>query len=783
MFELTAEQTLLQKTVNAYFHTRRDNRQPWSHDSWKTIASELGLQAVPFAEELGGIGGGGVEDMLIMQACGEHRIVQPYVQSVVTVGRILVDSDFPARAEMIKNLIAGDYICSLVGQVRRGDGTFSPPEISATPWGDGYRLNGRKGMVVAAPWSTHLIVAAASAGDAGKPLLFCIQRDREGISLRTGKVIDSYTVGDIEFVDVPVARLELISSGTEVLSLLELAEDCATAASCAEAVGLARAMLAQTLEYVCQREQFGVTLASFQVLRHRLVDMYVQIEHASSLCHAAALALSMQDADRQLLVSAAKVLASRMLNLVGRNAVQIHGAMGMMEETPVARYFKRATAIQHQHGTGEQHLQRFARFAGCSLPSMGAATNSASDIFSRLARNNEIDESLEAFVSEVREFLAEHLIGNLAERAKWETGVFASPELSRPWQQLLAQRGWAAPSWPVEHGGPGWTAAQRRIFAAEMEFAGAPRLPAMGIEMCGPVIMRFGTNEQKAFFLPRILSGEHYWCQGYSEPGSGSDLASVKLSAIRDGNDYILNGTKIWTTFAQYANWIFVLARTAWEGKPQAGISFILVPMDSPGITVQPLLSVSGEQEVNQVFFDNVRIPVANRVGEENDGWRVARYLLEFERGVGQQVPALVKRLMEVRERAIDCEGARWEDSSFKRRFAQLEIDVLAVRLTEERLVYQDRSAQSPGDAIAALMKLSWSETSHAVDELSLETLGEYAVADQGEAYSQHDAAKLFGPPQALTPLRRYLNDRAMTIAGGSSEVLRNILAKTALKL
>src|SRR5437764_2585735 len=246
-----------------------------------------------------------------------------------------------------------------------------------------------------------------------------------------------------------------------------------------------------------------------------------------------------------------------------------------------------------------------------------------------------------AFREEVRSFLEAALTPDIRTAQARQAGVFSEGELCRRWHKVLYEQGWVAPSWPAEYGGPGWSPMQRFIFADECARANAPVLPAMGLQMCGPVLMRYGTPEQKAFFLPRMLSGEHYWCQGYSEPQSGSDLASLQTRAVRDGDDYVVSGTKLWTTHAHFANWMFLLVRTDPDVKPQAGISFLLTPMDAPGLSVRPIISISGEHEINQVFFDDVRVPAANLVGEENQGWSVAKYLLEFERGAGAQAARL----------------------------------------------------------------------------------------------------------------------------------------------
>ena len=239
----------------------------------------------------------------------------------------------------------------------------------------------------------------------------------------------------------------------------------------------------------------------------------------------------------------------------------------------------------------------------------------------------------QAFREEVQDFLSDNLTLELRQAGQRTMGICSPHEASQAWQKILYARGWAAPSWPVEYGGTGWTPMQRHIFATECHLADAPMLAPMGLEMVAPAIMGHGNEAQKAYYLPRILAAEDSWCQGYSEPGSGSDLASLQCRADKDGDDYIINGTKIWTTHAQYASRMFCLVRTSSDGKPQAGISFVLIDMDTPGITVEPIITMAGNHEVNQVFLDNVRVPQKNCVGAENEGWTVAKYLLEFERG------------------------------------------------------------------------------------------------------------------------------------------------------
>lgn len=386
------------------------------------------------------------------------------------------------------------------------------------------------------------------------------------------------------------------------------------------------------------------------------------------------------------------------------------------------------------------------------------------------------------FVAEVRAFLDEKLTPDLRAASKRQAGVFADADLSRIWHRILYERGWVAPNWPDEHGGPGWDAVQRFLFQDELAKADAPKIASFGLQLCGPVIMRFGTPEQKAYFLPRILSGEHYWCQGYSEPGAGSDLASLRTTAVRQGDDYVVNGSKIWTTHAHNANWIFALVRTDPAAKKQAGISFLLLPMDTPGISVKPILSMSGEHELNQVFFDDVVVPVGNRVGEENAGWNVSKYLLEFERGAGAAASRIKGLLRHARTLARLGEDTQddslWDTSpDYRRRMAQLDVEVLGLEFAE-REVARRLAAGQPVGSMASQLKLGASTLLQRATELDMEALGPYAAADQRDALGTSATGTPIGPVGGAASTARDLNTRAVTIYGGTYEVQHNILAR-----
>lgn len=384
-----------------------------------------------------------------------------------------------------------------------------------------------------------------------------------------------------------------------------------------------------------------------------------------------------------------------------------------------------------------------------------------------------------AFRDEVRAFLDANLTPDLREAGQRMTSVFCDKVHSLAWQRILHARGWAAPSWPVEYGGPGWSEIQRHIFHAECARAGAPNLAPMGLRMAAPAIMAFGSREQKARYLPRILSGEDYWCQGYSEPGSGSDLASLRMRAVRNGDDYVLNGSKIWTTHAHWASHMFCLVRTATEGKPQAGITFLLIQMDRPGIKIDPIITLAGEHEVNQVFFDDVRTPQADRLGAENQGWTVAKHLLEFERG-GGYAPGLDASLARLRELARAEEIH--DDPHYRRRLAEAEIAALAIDITERRVLSALATGAKPGPA-SSILKVQGSEQLQRLDELGIDALGTYVAPHQPRAREAGSNETPVGPEHGLTTMARYLNNRAASIYGGSNEIQRDVIAKLVLGL
>jgi alkylation response protein AidB-like acyl-CoA dehydrogenase len=394
-----------------------------------------------------------------------------------------------------------------------------------------------------------------------------------------------------------------------------------------------------------------------------------------------------------------------------------------------------------------------------------------------------------AFRDEVRAFLDAELTSEMRRITRKMTSVYAPHDLSMAWQAILHARGWAAPAWPVEHGGCGWSSAQRYIFASEFAAADAPPLSPMGLGMCGPVLIGHGTPEQKAHYLPRILTGEHFWCQGYSEPGSGSDLASLQMSAEDDGDHFVCNGHKLWTTHANLANWMFCLVRTSQEAIRQQGITFLLIDMTSPGVEVRPILMLSGEHIQNDVFFTDVRVPKANAVGRVGEGWTVAKYLMEFERGGGVIAPGLKARLARIRAMAA-AEGLL-EVRGYLARLSAIGIEIDALEAVELQILANLSQGDAPG-ARSSMMKTVGTEISQRLTELALEAAGDYGHAFQPHAtapggptpgYPPPADQGYVGPGHSLTAAAKYLNDRAGSIYAGTNEIQRNIIAKAVLGL
>ena len=388
-----------------------------------------------------------------------------------------------------------------------------------------------------------------------------------------------------------------------------------------------------------------------------------------------------------------------------------------------------------------------------------------------------------AFRDEVRAFLDEKLPADIAAKVKGFRRL--SKEDHQRWQKILCEQGWYATHWPAEYGGVEWTPVQKHIWDEESCRYGVPRSIPFGVNMVAPVIIKFGSEEQKQTYLPRILSGEDWWCQGYSEPGAGSDLASLKTRAVRDGDHYIVNGQKTWTTLGQHANMIFCLVRTNTEVKNQEGISFLLIDMDTPGITVRPIITLDGEHEVNEVFFEDVKVPVENLVGEEDKGWTYAKYLLTYERtglaGIGMSKAAL-SHLKNLASRRLKNGRPLLEDPSFSQRIAKVEIDLTAAAISNLRIIASVEGGGVPG-AESSMLKVKGTEIRQAINDLARRAIGPYALPFLEEEMNMDYEGDFLSDKDAAPLSAQYFNNRKLSIFGGSNEIQKNIVSKMILGL
>ena len=375
--------------------------------------------------------------------------------------------------------------------------------------------------------------------------------------------------------------------------------------------------------------------------------------------------------------------------------------------------------------------------------------------------NLELSDDDRNFRAEVREFLSAKLTDELKQEGAQCSGIYCDYDAANTWHRLLAERGWSVPNWPIEYGGCGWSPLQNYIYEVELSMAGAPPISPNSTHMVGPVIIAFGTEEQKKKYLPAIRNGDDWWAQGYSEPGAGSDLASLQCAAVRQDDHYIVNGSKIWTTHAHFSNRIFCLVRTRTDGKPQAGISFLLIDLDTPGISVRPIISISGEHELNEVFFSDVRVPISARLGAENDGWTVAKYLLQHERSHTWS-PLLKARLARLKQRARPSHASK---------IASCEIELMALEMSELRAIQSNADSGPLSTATSSTMKVLGTELRQRISELALEIDGFPPLATLRQELSSE-----LGFTNNQVATRTYLNDRAASIYAGTNEIQRNII-------
>lgn len=727
--------------------------------TWKELA-QAGWFSILISEERGGLGLGMRDVAAIAEEVGRHLLPEPFVgagvQSVAALSRLPTSE---LATCLLTAVMAGELIVGVAWQEHAGEIEPAQPAMTAQPGGESISLSGSKLFVAPGNGADGWLV---SASDADVAALYWVPADLPGITIHEEARFDGTTMATILFTDVTVPRSNRLASDTAVYDVLKHANDVARVALGAELLGVARRALEITLKYLATRVQFGKPIGSFQALQHRMVDAYIQTELTAACVDDAVGAVDRGQSTLAAAASRIKARAAYAALFVTRLAIQFHGAIGYTDECDVGLYLKRALGASGWLGNPTAHRERFFR----SQPRVAIVARKPPVAIADFPRDADWEAMSEAeFRDLVKTFLAKHYPQALRyppRRLRWRE--------IKPWYLTLSRQGWIAPAWPKAFGGMALPPDKLLAYFEEFEQYGVARTPDQGIITIGPVLIRFGTKDQRERFLPKIISGEHIWCQGYSEPNAGSDLASLRTEAVLDGDDFIVNGQKIWTTLAHDATHIYLLVRTDKTVKKQQGISFLLADLASPGITVRPIRNIVGEEDFCEVLFNSVRVPRANLVGEVNQGWTIAKALLGFERifvGSPQQSLYALRQVQ-----MLATARGLFADPAFVARYAEVALDVADLKAAYAQ--YADIVKR--GEALPAsvsLLKIWSTETYSRISMLLAEAANEHG-GSTGTA--QFDGVEV----NALAPL---LNATITTIYSGTNEIQRNILAKKVLRM
>jgi alkylation response protein AidB-like acyl-CoA dehydrogenase len=721
---------------------------------WQRMAG-LGWLGLCLPEALGGSGCTLADAVPLLEQCGRALAPEPLVAGALLPGWALLEGEAQAlRERWLPALARGEAQLALAWQDEGHDAGAGPAALRAGQRGGGLVLDGVKRFVAAAAGADAFVVSALGAEG---PLLLLVEAGARGLTVATQPRVDGGFWGELRFEGVEVAAAAVVAGPRQAQAVLERALDLARIASAAELLGVMGRALETSVAYIGVREQFGRAIGSFQGLQHRAADLLVQVELTRSVVLQSAAAAGAPGADAPRLARAAsqaQARASAAALEVTKACIQLHGGIGYTDECAIGLYLKKAMVGAAWLGSAAWHRSRYNALADqAATADDGAGPELIAGGPAPIRRD------------ELRRWLAD----NFPPEWRYPSSRL-SQRATREWHAKLYAKGWAAPNWPREHGGMGLSAYEQVAFQAEFDRHGIVIAPNMAIVMLGPLIIRYGTEQQKREILPRILSGEVLWCQGYSEPSAGSDLASLRTTAVADGDSFVVNGQKIWTSFAHEADWIFVLVRTDPKAKKQEGISFLLADMRTPGITVKRIRNLSGNAEFCETFFDNVRVPRANLVGGLNQGWTMAKSLLGSERimiGSPRGARAPLLRLRELaRAAGVD------RDPVWRARFDQLRLDVDDLEALYVRCVEVLRRGRELGPEVS-MLKIWITEAQQRVADLLVETAGAAGVAD----------AALELPGGALHPANLFFSARPASIYGGSNEIQRNILAKAVLEL
>lgn len=728
----------------------------FDRNAWQEIAN-AGWPALLVSEDDGGMGLGLREMAAIAEEVGQHLLPEPYLAVAVQAVSALSRSPRGAmRSLLLEQIASGELITGVAWQESLGQMGPDQIETTATAAVDGWVLNGNKRFVLPGAGADGWLVLAKHNS---KPLLCWVPAGSEGLTVTSQRCVDGSVMADLTLSQLHVPATHVLAEDYSALLAVSDANDLTRVIQAAELLGVMRRALSTTIEYLNTRKQFGRAIGSFQALKHRTVDAYVQVE-LSSACLNEVLGLLERGGTVSTLSSRVKARCVHAALMVTRMAIQFHGAMGYTDECDVGLYYKRAMQLSSWLGNAQAHRTRYLKEAPLEPK---AEVDATIESFPKDADWENMPEA--DFRKMLRGFYAknypEHL-RNVPRRLHWHE--------IKDWYMVLSKQGWVAPAWPKQFGGMGLPPAKMIAYVEEQEEYGVARAPDMGIVMIGPLLIQRGTPEQQQKFLPKIIAGEHIWCQGYSEPGAGSDLAALRTEAIQDGNEFVVNGQKIWTTLAQDATHMFTLVRTDKDAKKQSGISFLLIDLKTPGITIRKIKDIGGHEEFCEVFLDNVRVPAENLVGQINEGWTIAKALLGFERiflGSPKQSRYALSQL-----NGLAVHQGLLADPVFAAKYAELALDVsdLVSAYTHFADIVKRGEILPPS---VSLLKIWATDTYQRICTLLVES-----AQEQGCSGFTRD----FGPAGLDVPAIMF-NAIPSTIYGGSTEIQKEIISKNVLRL
>ncbi|MDF1481604.1 acyl-CoA dehydrogenase [Extensimonas sp. H3M7-6] len=765
--DLDTEDNMLRHAAADYFAQDGNGRgmrewrgKPPGFDKarWREMAA-MGWTGLRLPQALGGSDGTLLQATLVLEQAGKALAPEPLIAAAFMPAAALLHGDNPAlQAAWLPRLAQGECTLTLAWQESESDQDGSNPTLRAHPSGDIFVLEGCKKYVAAAAAADAFIVSAR--GPQGDTLLFLVEATAYGLTQRPHALVDGSSWSELEFHGLQVSAQNLVAGPKTAALALQRTLDEARILAAAQMLGVMQRALEITMDYLRTRAQFGRPIGSFQALQHRAADMLIQTELARAVlmqCVQNADVLGSTSADTTLRASAASQAQARCTHAamhITKEAIQMHGGIGYTDECDIGLYLKKAMVLSSWLGSAHWHRARYG-----ALAPLEADEDKAQ---SQVIGSGEHAVS----IAELRRWIAE----NFPPEWRYPPSRL-SQKTAKPWHEKLYAKGWAAPNWPKEYGGMGLSAYEQVLFQNEFDRHGINLAPNPGLTMLGPLLIQHGTEQQKREHLPKILSGEVRWCQGYSEPQAGSDLADLRTSAVLDGDEFIVNGQKIWTSFAHEADMIFMLVRTDPKAKKQEGISFLLADMRAPGITVKRIRNLGGGEEFCETFFDKVRVPRSNLVGAMNAGWSMAKSLLGSERitiGHPRNARAPLLRL-----HALAETRQRLQDPVWRARFDALRLDVDDLNALFVRCVDVLRRGKDLG-AEVSMLKIWVTETTQRISELLLDTAAEDGVQNASVALAHGGA---------VHPANVFFVARPATIYAGSNEIQRNILAKAILEL